>query len=164
MIEIRFFNPLRLAKFRNLIMVYAGFVFLQVIHHYATANLPRKRGGRWDNPLNDPFGFCCVYGHPPCVGGHRAACMMNDQSRLLESRDLRTFGYSALFYLAHGAVFVVASASVWGPYTWWLFNGGGGDDNAWGVCEQYTTAAAFVLQAWLLFVRFRLGFPPIQVF
>lgn len=153
------YSPTHVANLRSVILVYSAFVTLQVIHWYATANLPRVRGGRWENPLNDARSFCCVYRHDPCVGGHRAACTIH--GRLVIPGDLNVSSYSMLFYGAHGVVFVVASLSLWGPWIWWLFDIRRG---TWRLREQYTTAVAFVLQAWLLYMRYRVGFPVIQVF
>jgi hypothetical protein len=153
------YSPRRVANLRSVILVYSAFVALQMIHWYTTANLPRVRGGRWENPLNDARSFCCVYRHDPCVGGHRAACVIRE-GRLVVPGDLHVSSYSMLFYGAHAVVFVVASLSLWGPWLWWLFD----MEKAWPLREEYTTAGAFVLQAFLLYMRYRVGFPVIQVF
>lgn len=153
------YSPRHVANLRNVILVYSAFVALQVIHWYASANLPWTRGGRWENPLNDARSFCCVYRHAPCLGGHRAACSMRGGERLVNPGDLHVSSYSMLFYGAHGVVFLVASLSVWGPWVWWLF-----DMGTWPLHEQYPTAVSFVFQAWLLYMRYQVGFPVIQVF
>lgn len=162
------YNPARVANLRSVLLVYSAFVVLQVFHWYATANLSHAHGGRWENPLNDARSFCCVYRHAPCIGGHRAACITSSSSsqeegengRLVVPADLNVSSYAVMFYAAHAVVFVVASASLWAPYMWWLFDVR--KDRKWR--EQYITASALVMQMWLLYLRYRVGFPVIQVF
>lgn len=42
---------------------------------WRTRNLPFSRGGRYENPFNDPKRFCCVFKHWPC--NKHAACTPN---------------------------------------------------------------------------------------